>query len=441
MNQNHIKMKSKAKYIQYKNLNIMDETLQEVYNQFIYRVGLYMQSGMYNNPMRIDGPFLQLENTIDSNPLLSKTAIEEVLAEAMSEEIIDSALLYEVIDYNPNVFSIELIQRMLERGWLDLNRLNVAQEFKDALVIAPVKQKLDETNYEIPTGIEREECTEVYFWGVPQSGKTCALGAILSSVPGIAAMRIHSGIAYGYAHSLSGIFRKGDVGELPPGTAIDHYYAIHLDLTERENGILHKVTLIDMAGELMCCMYKKNAKEVTSEKENNMIATMDSFLTPDVPVEKRNRKMHFFVLEYDGHNKQYNGHTQQEYLEGAADYLRDRNLFSSETDGIYLLVTKVDKCKDKDGLTLTGEKLKEELLRYLNGPYENLCKTLKDICRTNEINGKELNWLPFSVGDVAFRKYCLFNDKHSRVVVRTIIQRSTSYRPGILHKIRKMLGL
>lgn len=415
----------------------MDPKLQKEYDQFKYRVKLCIQRRMYN----IDSPFLDLENAIDANPLLSKTAIDEILVEAMKEKIIDSALLNEVIEYNPNVFSLEQIQRMLEREWLSITDLNVAQKFKDALVISPIRQKLDETNYKIPNGVGREECTEVYFWGVPQSGKTCAMGAILSSVPGIASMHIHPGVAYGYAHSLSSVFRKGQVGELPPGTAIDHYYAIHLDLIEKGNGILHKVTLIDMAGELMCCMYKKNAAEVTSTKEDNMIATMDSFLTPDVPIEQRNRKMHFFVLEYDGHNKQYNGHTQREYLEGAADYLRNRKLFSAETDGIYLLVTKVDKCKNDDGLALKDDELKEKLSQYLLDQYEDLCDILRDICKTNEINGGKLNVVPFSVGEVAFRKYCLFNNKHARDVVRTIIQRSTGYRPGLLHKIRKMLGI
>ena len=29
--------------------------------------------------------------------------------------------------------------------------------------------------------VSKSPCTEVYFWGIPSSGKSCALGAILSS--------------------------------------------------------------------------------------------------------------------------------------------------------------------------------------------------------------------------------------------------------------------
>ena len=61
----------------------MEPKLQKEYDQFKYRVKLCIQGRMYN----IDSPFLDLENSIDANPLLSKTAIDEILVEAMKEKV------------------------------------------------------------------------------------------------------------------------------------------------------------------------------------------------------------------------------------------------------------------------------------------------------------------------------------------------------------------
>lgn len=65
-------------------------------------------------------------------------------------------------------------------------------------------------------------CTEVYFWGIPSSGKTCALGGILSvansgHVARTMAMDKNCQ-GYAYMNRLADLFKSDKATNLPPST-------------------------------------------------------------------------------------------------------------------------------------------------------------------------------------------------------------------------------
>ena len=139
--------------------------------------------------------------------------------------------------------------------------------------------------------------------------------------------------------------------------------------------------------------------------------------------------MHFFVIEYGAEDREYEGLPQRDYLEAAVAYIQRTGIFQKDTDGLYLLISKVDKAK-----AVNREDLKEKLRAYIADNYQGFYNGLKKICKDNYINNGEVEIQPFSLGTVCFQNYCKFKDEHAAAVVRTIIKRSYSYKPGKLNK-------
>ena len=102
--------------------------------------------------------------------------------------------------------------------------------------------------------------TEVYLWGIPSSGKTCALGALLCSLRNdkdvaIRMVPIPSAQGFGYMTQLEQVFPLNNaICKLPGRTPTKTNFAIGLEL-EDTMGKVHPVTLVDMAGELFCYLH------------------------------------------------------------------------------------------------------------------------------------------------------------------------------------------
>ena len=278
--------------------------------------------------------------------------------------------------------------------------------------------------------ITKTPCTEVYFWGIPSSGKSCALGAILSAANSgriARSMQKDNGCqGYGYMNRLAELFKTdGSVGTLPEGTPIASTYEMGFIL-EDEKGKEHPITCVDLAGELVRCMYKKDANEPLTGEEQSVLDTLTNLL---VDHRTENRKMHFFVIEYGAENRLYEGLPQKTYLEAAVEYIRRTGIFKKDTDGLYLLITKVDKAK------AVKQELKDKLKAYISDNYLGFFNGLKAICRNNEINGGVVEIIPFTLGTVCFQNYCKFKDETANKVVQTLIDRSYGYKPGKLKRI------
>ena len=93
-----------------------------------------------------------------------------------------------------------------------------------------------------------------------------------------------------------------------------------------------------------------------------------------------NRKMHFFVIEYGGEDREYEGLPQRKYLDAAVTYIEDTKIFEEDTDGLYILISKVDKAQSK------GEELKEKLKSYIQEDYATFYNRLQRICKDCNIN-------------------------------------------------------
>ena len=318
---------------------------------------------------------------------------------------------------------------LLDNGYLDYDdfeTIGINAAFIRHLVNGETTQ-----GFAIPRKLDKinKLSTEIYFWGIPSSGKSCALGAILS-VAGNG--RVAKSMSqdndcqgYGYMTRLAALFNSNDcVGTLPEGTSIYSTYEMGFDL-EDENNAVHPLTCIDLAGELVRCMYKSDANEDMSDDEMDALDTLTRVLIDN---RTKNRKIHFFVLEYGADDRKYEGLTQNVYLDGALRYIERTGIFKDDTDAIYLMITKVDKANAGKG------QLASILREYISETYGGFYNGLVKICRDCEINNGNVEIVPFSLGQVCFQDYCLFDEKPAGNVVRKLLERSKGFKNGKLQK-------
>ena len=337
--------------------------------------------------------------------------------------------LLEAIAKDNNFISGHVAYLLWQNGVItDFSKTGIDSDF-----IAHMMENIPPQKFMAPepmTHVSMNPCTEIYFWGIPSSGKSCALGAILRAANSgniaRSMQRNPNCQGYGYMNRLANLFEpNGSVGILPEGTAISSTYEMGFIL-EDEDGKEHPITCIDLAGELVRCMYKKDAGEPLTDEQVAVLQTLTNVL-----IDKRtdNRKIHFFVIEYGAEDRLYEGLRQSVYLEAAVAYIQRTGIFKKDTDGLYLLISKVDKAH------VEGNELREKLREYISKYYQGFYNGLTKICKDNEINGGKVEIQPFTLGSVCFQNYCKFQDDTAATVVRTIIKRSYGYKPGKMNKL------
>lgn len=355
--------------------------------------------------------------------------IYKTIVDYLDRKKITHSDLLGMIRADHNVLSAAVVSILLDNGYLDYDdfeSIGINRAFIRHLVNREKSQ-----GFAIPRKLDKinKLSTEVYFWGIPSSGKSCALGAILSVAGNGKVAKSMSKDndcqGYGYMTRLAELFRSDtSVGTLPEGTSIYSTYEMGFDL-EDQNGAVHPLTCIDLAGELVRCMYKSDADEDMGEDE---MASLDTLTNILIDNRSRNRKIHFFVLEYGADDRKYEGLTQNVYLEGALRYIERSGIFKNDTDAIYLIITKVDKANAGKG------ELSTILKDYINNIYGGFYNGLVKICRDCEINSGNVEILPFSLGEVCFQDYCLFDDRAASIVIRKLLDRTKGFKNGKLQK-------
>lgn len=344
----------------------------------------------------------------------------KLIQNSLSQGKISKRNILTIIEDDTNVFHADVIRTMLNEGiidYSDLLNIGIEEDFIRNLVqnkpspVFPPSVPL--------VKISRQKTTEVYFWGIPASGKSCALGAIMSVAKSgrvaEAMVMDNKCQGYGYMNRLSSLFRNGQVGSLPGSTATSSISEMAFDLIDKKNNE-HSVTCIDLAGELVRCMYKYDTKEEPlTDQEEQTLETLTRILTDN---RKINTKIHFFVIEYGGEDKMYGGVPQSDYLAAALRYIETTGIIAKDTDAIFLIITKVDKAKADRG------QLHDVLKEYVKNSdaYRGFYNGLGHICQKYEINNGSVPIFPFSLGKVCFQSYCLFDEQPASYVVDTILK-------------------
>lgn len=333
------------------------------------------------------------------------------------------------IEKDKNWLNPVMVRSLIEKGVFSYKELNGIGF--DKIVLKKIKDGVESQAFSFPSGRKiavSRPSYEVYFWGIPSSGKTCALGGILSmaNTGRIArGMQVHSCQGSDYLAKLRGNFKENEICVLPGGTPVDATYVMEFDLLDQKEKE-HPITFIDLAGEILYCMYNKyNHKSLTSDQQ----AALDNVTALLSNSPKDYRKIHFFVVDYGGEQKRYNGIDQKTYLEFAMLYIRQTGIFDRNTDAIYILMTKAD--------LIQGDQ-QQGCRKFLEENYAAFVQEMQNLCRRNEINGGRIDVFPFTIGKVMLKTFCQFSGEASGRVLEKILDRTQGKSDSKLTKWLKL---
>jgi len=310
---------------------------------------------------------------------------------------------------NSNIYSPSQIISFLSEGIIstdDLQNCGIPKEIVENLKnIHQPQLQLGKTPEYIPYGY-----TEVYFWGIPGSGKTCALAAILSTSERAGYLDFATAQGYDYMTKLKNIFFDGKA-ILPPPSPVETTQYLTFTLKRTNEKHSRSVSILELSGEVFQCFHYINAgMEFPSQSHQDTFDSLIRFLSGT------NRKIHFFFIDYDkGNKKDANDYTQGDYLAAASRFFKNNDVFGKTADAVYIILTKSDlmPCPKT-------ERVEHAKKHLIDNNFSAFINTLKDLCVQYSINAGKLTIEPFSLGEVYFQQICYF-DKSSALSIIDIL--------------------
>lgn len=263
--------------------------------------------------------------------------------------------------------------------------------------------------------------TDVFFWGIPSSGKTCALAAILNTMKNeytVKSPEIKRKLGTKYRDSLTNIFKTkyNEIGYLPEvGTSIDNTQYMPFLLTERGENKMRKISFFELSGELFKYFYEvSNYSKLDLDADKRELIN-SSFATLELLLKSNNQKIHFFFIDYNQetkHSVDEVGLTQSNYLEAAKSYFEDNDkILQKKTDAIYVVITKSDE--------LTNNK-NDNPEKFLKDNFGSFIDVLEHQCKDNSIKFKIKL---FSIGKVFFKRICKIDRSYSREIIEDLLEK------------------
>ena len=324
-----------------------------------------------------------------------------------------SRLLYLV---RLGIFTVdELISEgvMTENVWNTLNSIDVKNDLPD-IYEAMKKSKVEY----LEGGID------VYFFGLPCTGKTCLLQGLSCTTSLQVDLAASSGP---YAEALR---QYTDCGIVSPRTLDDSVTTLKTTIiTDEHTPIKNNVNFVEMSGHHILDMVEDNG-EYSKEVDNRDIANL---------LHNDNRKVFFLIIdpttkniklnrEYDEYDEQtgekihrlkYEVFNQKIFMQKIVNIFQDpaNSDIMRKVDSIHIIITKADTF---------GERLqrREKALDYFNNHYAmNIVPPLTEVCRDYNINCNS-NYRPklftFSLGKFYVGGLYEYDPIDSELLVNTI---------------------
>ena len=331
----------------------------------------------------------------------SKEDVERLIAA-------DIFTLYELYDQ----------QLMTEKSW------EILQQDRDAFP--------DIAQYQIenPKLIAPENCTDVFLFGTPGTGKTCLLmGLTGANGSGYSLnMRVQGGA---YASALQQYVRAG----VTPGRTYGKYVTVingRVNETDKKGiAISHPINLVEMSGEEFAFKINDDTKGVTLAdmgtgatnllKNNNrkvfFIVVDPTRLTVKVGTRVETKDATGNVTGYEIKNKWV---SQLDILNKFVSLfeLPENQEIMKNVDAIHFVVTKADTLGETD--SERANKAKDILLDIYSGPVQQL----KDYCRTTKRINYSTEYKPhvftFSLGKFYIGDVFDFDNRETLKIIETI---------------------
>lgn len=359
----------------------------------------------------------EIVNSIESNVKISNKHkfICDFINESVKKKILNSETIIISINEDNNFLSLDTVRELIKNGLISTNDIQIADiqndnELRDE-IMGLLSNDYDHTPPSMPKDKLQSDknsiSTQLYFWGLPSSGKTCVLGSLMSfllKAEGCVKSCKPDGESPGYVYMHSNNGRSGIVdvfrlnnrsrtillpGSTPPEYSYNTNYTLKID--EKE----YPVTIVDFAGETLNKIYAI----VTKSHDNNKKQEELKKLMPILFENKRHKhQMHFFLLDYCNDN--YN--EQDHKLLQTVQYIKNEGLFDDNTKAISVIVTKIDKTGwvDKKDQKVAAE-------QFVTQQYANIRGTLTSINKSVLQRENMVDIIPYSIGRLYFRRICV----------------------------------
>ena len=322
------------------------------------------------------------------------------------------------------IFTVdELISEgvMTECVWNTLNSIDVKNDLTD------IYEAMKKSEAECLEG-----STDVYFFGLPYTGKTCLLQGLLCTTSLQVDLTAFSG---SYTEALR---QYSDYGMVLPCTPDFSVTTLNTTIiTGGHTPIKHNVNFVEMSGNHILDMVKNNG-EHSKEEDNSDIANL---------LHNDNRKVFFLIIdptinniklnrEYDKYDEQtgekihrlkYVVFNQKIFMQQIVNIFQDpaNSDIMRKVDSIHIIITKADTF---------GERLQrgEKALNYFNNHYAmNIVPPLTEVCRDYNINSNS-DYRPklftFSLGKFYVGGLYEYDPIDSELLINTITAFEPPYR-------------
>lgn len=271
--------------------------------------------------------------------------------------------------------------------------------------------------------------TDVYFFGVSGSGKTCVLAGLMSLTGQLGFRFDPKGPGGGgnYAMELRNYARTS---MLPPGTDQNYIQVIDAQIND-EGGNLHKIAFIEMSGE-------KTAKFAAIENPDSL-----EDLGPGASglLSNDNNKVIFFVIDPTNQKIVKMGEDsnlwvmQSDVLDCVSSLLSKNPGLMKKVVAIHIILTKSDTLGDYADKELIQDKLVEQ-------GYSPVLQSIKSICEKYDINkqtGFQVGLYPFCIGRFMPGDVYTFDETDSLKILRVIQKNTVVLRPTntVIDSIRR----
>ena len=400
------------------------------------------------NRVRDSDDIIVVFNYIHNNPKSPYKNEAELLFMKLKQREID------IMRYEPNRYEVSRLQDLVKLGiftehdliskgvmtenvWNTLNSIDVKKDLPD------IYEAMQHSEAECPEGF-----TDVYFFGIPSTGKTCVLMG-LSCTSSLQVNLASSGAPY-----VEALRQYTDYGMTVPHTPGDFVTTLKATISEKKDDMVikHNVNLVEMSGEEFAFGITNNeAREFSFEEMGTGVTEL---------LRNDNRKVFFLIIdpttnivrfnrEYDEYDEQtgekihklkYAVVNQKILMQKIVNIFQDpaNSDIMKKVDSIHIIVTKAD--------TL-GEPLQrdDKALEVFNKNYGmNIVPPLVDVCRDYNINSNS-NYRPklftFSLGTFYVGGLYEYEETDSDKLVNAIMNATGGERQKTFwDKVREVLN-
>lgn len=292
-----------------------------------------------------------------------------------------------------------------------------------------------------------DDATDVYFWGIPSTGKSCLLMGLSSSDS------LDVNLATGSGNYAEALMHYVDCGKTIPATPGSFVTTLNATITG-DDGIAHKVNLVEMAGEDFAFKIAKNPDGHFAFEDMGTGATQllmnDNrkvfFIIIDPTVSKLNYP-HYYVKNYDEETGNPIYDIETLLVDQLLIVKKLIDLFATpenaeilkKVDAINFVMTKSDLLDSNEGMR------DEKAYQIFNTKYKSkVLKALKSLCEKyaiNESNNHNPKLYTFSLGRFYVGGIYDYDNTDSEKIIEAIRLSTHGMRKmSFLDKLKKMVN-